>query len=424
MIVGLIMGHIAIIGTGIAGLGVAALLHQHHTITVYEKNDYIGGHARTRTVRHGDRDIAVDTGFIVFNYRNYPNLAALFKHLNIHVQRSVMSFGVTAKQDNLEWGAENLRSVFGQVRNLFRPKFYCFLFDVLRFNRQAKKAIEQYPDMTMQELLDHLKLGDWFSRFYILPMGGAIWSCPLNAILAFPAKTFVDFFDAHGLLTVTDQPQWYAVVGGSAAYVERLVKPFQNRIRLSCGVRKVMRQGGKVQVMDTQGATNEYDHVVFACHGDEALTLLDMPTEKEKDILSVFRYQKNTAVLHKYVGIMPQRHACWASWVYHADGAPSEEPIAVTYWMNRLQNIDRNYPLFVTLNPRAFIPEQDIFERHEFEHPIYDEKAVAAQKKLGMLQGENNTWFCGAYHRSGFHEDGLASAIDVASRLGVTVPWS
>jgi predicted NAD/FAD-binding protein len=420
---------IAIIGTGIAGLGAAALLHSRHPLTVYEKNDYIGGHTRTRTVRYpgaqhgGDAVLSVDTGFIVFNYRNYPNLAALFKHLDVPVQKSVMSFGVTSPKDDLEWSAENLAALFGQRRNLVRPAFYRFLIDIVTFNRKAKRIVAQQPTLTMKELIACLRLGDWFTRFYILPMGGAIWSCSLAAILDFPAQTFIDFFDAHGLLTVTQQPQWFTVTGGSAEYVSRLIKPFAHNIRTSCGARKITRLNDKIQVTDSTGETREYDHVVLACHGDEALALLAQPTPAEEEALGAFRYQKNIAVLHKYTGIMPRRRACWASWVYHADAAPSDDPIAVTYWMNHLQNIDKNYPLFVTLNPRTPIPEQDIFERHVFTHPIYDEKAVAAQKKLAALQGKNNTWFCGAYHRNGFHEDGLTSAIMMAARLGADVPW-
>ena len=246
---------------------------------------------------------------------------------------------------------------------------------------------------------------------------------PAACHTGFSCKMFVDFFDAHGLLTVTNQPQWYTVTGGSAEYTKRLIKPFADRIRLSCGVKSVGRHNGKIQITDTNNKTAEYDQVVFACHADEALRMLVDPTDAERKTLGAFRYQKNVAVLHSHTGIMPQRSACWASWVYHADAAPTTDPIAVTYWMNHLQNLDKDYPLFVTLNPRTPIPDAEIFERHNFTHPIYDQAAVAAQAEIVGLQGQNNTWFCGAYQRSGFHEDGLTSAIHMAAKMGIGVPW-
>jgi predicted NAD/FAD-binding protein len=412
----------AVIGSGISGLAATYLLNPTHDVTLYEKNDSTGGHARTRLIRYGDRDIAVDTGFIVFNHVNYPHLSSLFAHLGVPVQKSVMSFGVMAPADNLEWGAENLNALFGQRRNLVRPAFYRFLKDVLTFNALAVQATRD-TDMTLDDLIKKLKLGDWFRRYYILPMGGAIWSCSLQSMLSFPARFFVDFFDAHGLLTVTAQPQWYTVTGGSAVYIERLIDSFRMKIKISCGVANVLRRHGKVQITDSHGNVTQYDDVIFACHANETLALLADATEDERKILGSFRYQKNTAVLHKYSGVMPQRRACWGSWVYHADATANADPIGVTYWMNHLQGIDKNYPLFVTLNPRTPIPEGDIFERHIFDHPVYDPAAVAAQARLPSLQGQQNTWFCGAYHRNGFHEDGLVSAINIAALMGVTPPW-
>lgn len=419
------MRRIAIIGTGISGLSAAYLLHHDYDITVYEKAADIGGHTRTRTVRYRDKDIAVDTGFIVFNYRNYPNLSALFKHLNVPVEKSVMSFGVTAAKDDLEWSAESPNALFGQRRNFLRPAFYRFLLDVVRFNSQAEKAAMRWPDLTMGEFIKRLKLSEWFTRYYILPMGGAIWSCSLKSILGFPAKSFIAFFKAHGLLTVTQQPQWYTVTGGSQEYIHRLIAPFRDRIRSSCAVEQVLRQNEKIQLRDASGGAVEYDDVIFACHADEVLKILGDASAEETQALQPFSYQKNKAILHKNTRVMPKRKRCWASWIYHADAKTVEtgEPISVTYWMNRLQSIDNNYPLFVTLNPQEPIAEADIFDQHEFEHPVYSKDAFTAQALLPSLQGQRNTWFCGAYHRNGFHEDGLASAVDVAKRLGVQVPW-
>jgi predicted NAD/FAD-binding protein len=414
---------IVIVGSGIAGMGAAYLLNPHHDITLYEKNDYVGGHARTRRIRYGDKSIAVDTGFIVFNRKNYSNLTALFKCLGVPVQKSVMSFGVTSKNNELEWGAENLNALFGQRRNLLRPAFYKFLFDIVRFNNRAKRWLQIYPNTTLGELIEKMKLGEWFKCYYIVPMGGAIWSCPLSAILSFPAKFFITFFDAHGLLTVTQQPQWYTVTGGSAVYIDKLVSSFKDKIKISSGVTGVTRQNGRVQITDTHGNQTEYDQIVFASHADETLAMLDDATPGERSTLGAFRYQENMAVLHKHSHIMPRRHACWSSWIYHADTSPQERPLSVTYWMNHLQKIDKKYPLFVTLNPNQPIPDEDVFERHIFRHPVYDPLAVEAQSALQALQGQNNTWFCGAYQRNGFHEDGLASAVNVAAQMGVAPPW-
>jgi len=416
------MASIAIIGTGISGISAAYLLHKQHIITVYEKAAEIGGHTRTRIVRYGKMDIPVDTGFIVFNYKNYPNLTALFKHLDIAVKKSNMSFGVTDTQNNLEWSAQNLNGVFGQRGNLARPDFYHFLLAVLRFNRTAVREAARHPRMKLGELIEHMQLGEWFARYYILPMGGAIWSCSLPAILSFPAKTFVDFFEAHGLLSVTGQPQWYTVTGGSHEYIKRLTAPFIDRIRTDCAALSVTRSGGKVQIRDARSETLAYDHVICASHADQTLAILSDATAEERSTLAPFKYQKNTAILHRDASLMPSRKRCWASWIYHAADA-EQASISVTYWMNQLQSIDDKYPLFLTLNPqRPLIPEL-IFDTHEFEHPIYSADAIAAQSRLPLLQGKQHTWFCGAYHCNGFHEDGLTSAVSVARQLGAEVPW-
>ena len=415
--------HIAIIGSGISGLGAAYLLKDRHDISVYEKNDYVGGHARTRNIRYNDRTIPVDTGFIVFNHGNYPHLTALFQHLNVPSHKTSMSFGLKADNGSLEWGAENINAVFGQRQNLLRPAFWKFIYEVLKFNHEAVREVRLHPRWTLGELIQHLGFGDWFAQYYILPMGGAIWSCTLQDMLDFPASFFVEFFEAHGLLSVSNQPQWYTVTGGSQVYVDRLSETFRDRIRLSCGVTRVVRENNRVTITDDKGGTRDFDHVIFACHAPEVRALLGDLTEDERSIFSAFRHQINTAVLHKYSAIMPGRRACWSSWVYHAKDKPGVEPIMVTYWMNHLQGIDPACPLFVTLNPRDAIPEADIFERHDFYHPVHDPRSVDAQPRIAAIQGRNNTWFCGAWNRYGFHEDGLASAVDVAARMGVTPPW-
>ena len=417
------MANIAIIGSGISGMGAAHLLFPHHTITLYEKNAVVGGHTRTRTVRYADKEIAVDTGFIVFNKRNYPNLTPLFEQLGVPIQKSDMTFAATVDGGALEWCARDLNAVFGQRRNVFRPSFYRLMAHVARFNRSAKHAVTASPNMTLGELIAQLKLGQEFLNYYILPMGGAIWSAPPSKILDFPAATFVRFFENHGLLATSGQPQWYTVTGGSQEYVRRITAPYAHRIRLDCAVTRVTRVGGKVQISDSRGEILTYDHVVFASHANETLAILADATDAERAVLGAFTYQKNHAVLHRDVRVMPKRKRCWASWVYMANNAGSEANISVTYWMNLLQSIDSNYPLFVTLNPVTPIPKEYIFDEHDFEHPVFTRDAIAAQARIPELQGQQNSWFAGAYQRYGFHEDGLLSAVNVANGLGVRASW-
>jgi uncharacterized protein len=417
------MPSVAIIGTGISGMGAAALLHPAHDITVYEKAPEIGGHTRTRNINYHGRNIAVDTGFIVFNYQNYPNLSAMFRHYNVPVEKSDMTFAVTMDDGTFEWGAKNLNALFGQRSNLLNPQFLRMIADVLHFFVRAPSFVERNPQLTLKQMLDKMGLGEWFVKYYILPMGGAIWSCPLDTMLSFPALDFVRFFKAHGLMSPIGQPQWYTVTGGSQEYVKRLTAPFADRIRTNCGATAITRNGNKVSVQDARGETHEYDHVVLTCHGDQALALLKDASLEERSVLGAFRYQKNRALLHKDASIMPKRKRCWASWVYHSDKGRKDETIPVTYWMNLLQNIDNAYPLFVTLNPIKPIAPEHVFDEHEFEHPVYTMEAMQSQKLIHSLQGKRNTWFCGAHLRNGFHEDGLASAVAVAERMGVQKPW-
>lgn len=417
------MSSVAVIGSGISGMGAAALLHPDYQITLYEKSPDIGGHTRTRTITYNDKTISVDTGFIVFNYRNYPHLSTLFKHYDVPVEKSDMTFAVTMNDGAFEWGAKDLNALFGQRSNIVNPKFLKLIFDVMHFMWRSPGFVERHSDLTLGQMIKHMGLSDAFAKYYILPMGGAIWSCPLQTMLDFPAREFIRFFKAHGLMSPIGQPQWYTVTGGAKEYIKRLTAPFASHIRTNCGANRITRENGKVQITDTQGQTQSYDHVVIACHADQALAMLADPSKEEKSILKSFTYQKNQAFLHKDISIMPKRERCWASWVYHSNEDTTNASIPITYWMNLLQNIDKNYPLFVTLNPITPIAEEHIFDRHEFEHPVYTMEAVRAQKRIPSIQGNRNTWFCGAYQRNGFHEDGLASAVDVAEKLGAKVPW-
>jgi predicted NAD/FAD-binding protein len=417
------MARIAIIGTGIAGLSAAYLLDRHHDITVYEKEPRIGGHTRTLNVRYGDRTIPVDTGFIVYNERNYPNLTALFRHLGVATHKSDMSFALSVRDGWLEWGAQGANSIFGQRRNIFRPSFLSLFRDVMRFNASALAMLADHPGLTLGEFIDRLGMSDGFCQHYILPMAGAIWSCPPRQMLAFPAETFVRFFANHGLLSYTGQPQWYTVSGGAQAYVDRLTSSFIPRIRTACAAVQVARSRGCVHVRDDRGGQAYYDHVVLASHSDQTLQMLTDASSTERDALAAIGYQRNRAVLHKSPQFMPRRRRCWASWNYHSDGSGDEAAVSVTYWMNRLQSIDERYPLFVTLNPSRAIAGDQIFDEHEFFHPVFDKAAIEAQSRLRALQGIQNTWFCGAFMGHGFHEDGLASAMDVAAKLGAPAPW-
>ena len=418
------MARIAIIGTGISGLSAAYLLNPAHDVTVYEKEKKTGGHTRTLNVRYGDRNIAVDTGFIVFNQANYPHFSAMLRHLGVAAHKSDMTFAASIRDGWFEWGAENLNTVFGQRRNMLRPAFYGVCRDVMRFNAEAVNTVERHPGLTLADLLDKLKLGDRFRRYYLLPMGGAIWSCPLSQMLEFPARTFVRFFQNHGLLALTGQPQWYTVTGGAQNYIDRLTQTFAGRIRTGCGAAHVSRFDGGACVTDHDGHSQTFDHVVFACHGDQALALLDDPSEAERETLGAFHYQRNDVILHKDASVMPKRRRCWSSWNYRSDGEGADAAVSVSYWMNRLQGIDPACPIFVTLNPGRPIADEHVFDRHVFDHPVFDNAAIAAQSRVQQMQGARNTWFCGAHLRHGFHEDGLWSAVTVAEKLGASIPWA
>ena len=416
---------IAIIGSGISGLGAAYLLHPHHKITLYEQNSTLGGHSRTVEIETEDGRTPVDTGFIVFNHRNYPLLTGLFEHLDVPTVKSDMSFGVSINDGWFEYGTKHWSGLFAQKANLLRRDYWHMLRDIIRFNRQAGKYLQAENSLTLGECLDQLGMGEWFRDYYLLAMGGAIWSTPLEQMLAFPAQSFLRFFDNHGLLTVNDQPQWYTVQGGSREYVKRLSASFSDRIRLDCGVTSVTRQEDGVLVEDRQGNSERYDQVIFACHSDQALALLRNPTAQEKAIIGAVRYQRNEAVLHRDVRLMPKRKGAWSSWVYLSERRKdNSNAVSLSYWMNNLQPLATKTPVIVTLNPGIEPEDELVDDRHWFEHPVFDEAAIQAQKKLPTIQGANRIWYCGAWQRNGFHEDGLWSAVNVAKAVGAELPWS
>jgi len=412
---------VAVIGTGVSGLGAAYLLHQHHDLVIYEKNDYLGGHSRTIDVPVKEGVLAVDTGFIVFNDWNYPNLLGLFDEIRVPYQKSDMSFGVSIDDGWLEYSSGGL---FAQRKNILRPQYWRMLFDVFKFNKQALAYIEKDPSITLGNCLEQLKMGSWFKRYYILAMGAAIWSCPVETIMQFPAQTFLRFFKNHGLLSINKRPQWYTVTGGSREYIKRLTAPFADCITLGNGAARVIQLGDQYEVIDVKGGKREFDHVIFACHADQALALLEKPTVDEQSVLSSFDYQRNHILVHSDASYMPQHKQCWASWVYLSEQQQdNNQDISLSYWMNNLQSLKTETPVIITLNPTRRPKESLIINEHNFSHPIFDYKAIIAQDKMQSIQGQRNLWFCGAYQRYGFHEDGLLSAVNVVKRLGGTIPW-
>lgn len=407
---------IAIVGSGISGLAAAYLLGPHHDVTLYEEAPTFGGHARTLIAgKNGDQP--VDTGFIVFNYKTYPHLTAMFDTLKVPVIKSNMSFGATINRGWLEYGLSNFRAIAAQPANLVRPAYLRMLRDILRFNATAL-AEADCDDMTIGDLVGRMRLGRWFRNYYLMPLCGAIWSTPPENIARFPARTLIQFFANHALLNRRNRHQWWTVKGGSIQYVSRLLDHLRKHdvaLRPSTPVKNVQRAAtGGCLVRHQGGEAEAFDAVVLATHSDQALALIEAPSEAQRQTLSALQYQDNRVILHADAQQMPRRRACWSSWIYQADFDRPNPAIGVTYWMNNLQAIPQDDPLFVTLNPVHDIPESRIYDEKIFRHPFFDGAALAAQKKLAALQGQDNIWFAGAYTRHGFHEDGFASAVAIA----------
>jgi predicted NAD/FAD-binding protein len=406
---------IAIVGGGISGLSAAYYLASEHDVTLFEAEPALGGHARTVMAgKNGDQP--VDTGFIVFNYVTYPLLTRLFQDLNVPVIKSEMSFGASINDGWLEYGLNNLGTIVAQKRNLLRPQYYKMIADIVRFGKHAEAAAKD-DDKTIGELVDELGLGAWFRNHYLMPMCGAIWSTPVDDVDAFPAKSLVRFFRNHALLAGLGEHQWWTVKGGSVEYVRRLKDALLTRgctIRTASPVRRINRAATGVTIWAANAASERFDEVILACHSDQALSILgDDATEAEQSALSAIRYQTNRAVLHCDPAQMPKRRACWSSWAYRSQ----DGDIGVTYWMNRLQAIPDSDPLFVTLNPSREIPAAMIYDQTEYAHPIFDRAAMQAQTRIREMQGQNMTWFAGAWNRHGFHEDGIASAMRVVRMI-------
>jgi predicted NAD/FAD-binding protein len=419
---------VAIVGSGISGLVCAYFLNKNYDIKFYEKNDYIGGHSNTVDVNYEGKKIAVDTGFIVFNHQTYPNLKAFFELLNVDYEPSNMSFAVKIGDSKIEYAGTNLNAVFAQRKNILNPRFIKMLLDILRFNKLAQNLLNQEfnPDYSMMNFLQDLKVGKYFRDYYLLPMASAIWSTPLDKIHDYPASSFVRFFKNHGLLTVSDQPQWLTVSKGSRQYVKKVCADFNDKISLNDEVKNIYQNSDKKWVIESHKSTEIFDKIVIASHADQALKILKNPTKQQQEILSSFSYQKNLAVLHKDSAVMPKAKKAWASWVYSHNSSTknlAKNNLSVSYWMNNLQNIDHSYPLFVTLNPNIEIDAKNIFAKFEYEHPIFDAKAVKAQARIDEIQGQDDIYFCGAYQSFGFHEDGISSALRVLNKMQIKAPW-
>ncbi|TNF37316.1 MAG: FAD-dependent oxidoreductase [Gammaproteobacteria bacterium] len=403
---------IAIIGTGISGNVLAYQLHKEHDITVFEANDYIGGHTHTHDIELQGRQYAIDTGFIVFNYKTYPQFTRLLDELGVAVQKSRMSFSVKCELTGLEYNGNNLNSLFAQRSNLFRPAFYRMINDILRFNRESPVLLETADTST--SLGGYLRSQHYSQQFidqYIIPMGSAIWSASYQQMMKFPASFFIRFFHNHGLLSVNQRPDWYTISGGSRSYVEKLTAGFSDRIRLNTPVTSVKRLPTHVEISSAHMQAEKFDYVFFACHSDQALNLLVQPEPYEHNILSAFPYQRNEAILHTDTRMLPKRKLAWAAWNYHRL-ATQYNPVAVTYNMNMLQNITAPETFCVTLNNTQAIDDSRILKRLYYDHPQFTREGIEAQKQHSRLNGMNRCFYAGAYWRYGFHEDGVVSALD------------
>ena len=413
------MKRIAIIGSGISGLYAAYLLHKDYEITIYEKENYLGGHTRTLTITYEKNvEINVDTGFIVFNKKNYPNFTQMINKLDIDIGKSDMSFSVTSNDKNdPEIKYCDLKSYFANKKNLFDLEYYKNIYNISKFNNLSKKALKsiknEFNNITLGQYLKENGFGQFFIDNYIVPMGSSIWSCKPTQILNFPYLSYVNFMNNHGLLNLSNQPQWHYIKNGSKSYISKLESILDANFQLNTAVSEVIKTPKGVKVRTLNGENN-YDYVIFGSHPDEVLSIGSSLTDDQKNALSGIKYSSNEVVLHKDSTVMPRNRQCWSSWVYKK--TKNNLPI-LSYWMNSLQEIDEKYPIFVSLNPGDQISDDKIINKHTLEHPIFDMSARESQNKIPLIQGKNNNFFCGAYNKYGFHEDGVVSSIKAVEKL-------
>jgi len=408
---------IAIIGSGIAGNVAAYHLNKEHDITLFEQNSHIGGHTHTHSISDATGELNIDTGFIVLNDRTYPNFIKLLDELDVDIQKSEMSFSVKCEHSGLEYNGNNLNTLFAQRSNLFSPTFYRMISDILRFNREAAEFINNTgSDQSLGDFLHNGNYSEIFINKYIVPMGAAIWSTNPEDMFNFPARFFFKFFLNHGLLSVNDRPQWYVIKGGSNNYVKKLIKSFKDRIRTKCPVDKIIRYDDHVEIHTQRHGVERFDYVFIASHSDQALTMLQNPSAQERSTLAAIQYQKNEAVLHTDKSLLPIRENAWASWNYHIP-KDARSNVALTYNMNILQGLDSDSTYCVTLNYTDQIDEGKILKTIEYHHPVFTPESIIAQNNHRLINGTGRTYYCGAYWRNGFHEDGVVSALNAISHF-------
>jgi predicted NAD/FAD-binding protein len=412
-------GKTAIIGTGIAGMGCGHFLHRHTDLTIYEQNDYVGGHINTITVDEGGKPVYIDTGFMVFNYKTYPNLCRLFDEIKAPVKKTDMSFSVQHLPSGLEYSGSSVNHLFAQRRNIFNLKYIKMLNQIGRFNKESVKILDdpKYANHSIGEYVKEFGFGEDMLWKYLVPMSSAVWSTPMEQMLDFPAVTLIRFFLNHGFLGLDTQHQWYTLEKGSQSYREILIKPFKDRITTNRKAIKVVRENGKVIVHASDGTQETFDRVIIAAHGDQALAMLEMPTAEEQRLLSNFKYQYNKAVLHTDKSVMPKAKLAWSSWNYSIKMQDGKLTPTTIYWMNSLQQVSDKKDYFVSINPNNGLDESKIIKELDYDHPLFDVPAINAQAELHKLNETGPVYFCGSYFKYGFHEDAFASAVELCSRL-------
>lgn len=410
----------AIIGTGIAGMGCGHFLHKETDLTIYEQNDYVGGHTNTVTVNEDGTPVYIDTGFMVFNYKTYPNLCKLFAEIEAPVKKTDMSFSVQHVPSGLEYSGSSMNHLFAQRKNIFSPKYIKMLMQIARFNKESVKILDnpKYANYSIGQYIREFNFGEEMLWKFLVPMSSAVWSTPMEQMLDFPAVTLIRFFLNHGFLGLDTQHQWYTLHKGSQAYREILIRPFRDKIQVSRKAIKVSRRtDGKAVVHASDGTQEVFDRVIIATHGDQALEMLSNPTADEQRLLSNFKYQYNKAVLHTDDSIMPKTKLAWASWNYRIQEENGQLEPSTIYWMNQLQDVSQHKNYFVSINPHNGLDERKIIKELEYEHPLFDVLAINAQAELHKLNQDGPLYFCGSYFKYGFHEDAFASAVQLCSQL-------
>jgi predicted NAD/FAD-binding protein len=414
------MEKLAIIGTGIAGMGCGHFLHKKYDITLFERDDYVGGHTNTFTAEENGKPVYMDTGFMVFNFQTYPNLCRLFEEIKAPIKKTDMSFSVQYVPDGLEYCGSGINGLFAQRKNIFNIKYIRMLSQITRFNAESVKILDdpKYENYSLGEYIKEFNYGDDMLWKYLIPMSSAVWSTPMEEMLDFPIVTLVRFFKNHGFLGLNTQHQWYTLHNGSQAYRKLLIEPFKDRIKINNGVVNVKKENGKITVKTANGEVHLFDKVIFACHADQALRLLDEPAQDERILLSPFKYQKNIATVHSDESVMPKTKRTWSSWNYRIEEREGKLVPTTIYWMNRLQGVSENKNYFVSINAvPGTIDEKKIHKVIDYEHPLFDVAAMKAQDELHKLNKGGPLYFCGSYFKYGFHEDAYKSAVELCEKM-------